>query len=211
MRLKPHAAEKQSLLRPSVVMSPGPVAHLLACRGGRAMLRDAKSLLQRWKMQHHAGGHGNRGQDPGEQGPSIPVPPHFASVCVFAGCLDFGGAQTERRLGESMVFLIAAMSMLRLDHFSSLATVYMVGSCWPRRVLVPLFRGPPQWSCRPCWAFHRHKPPAFVEKNQEKGWLFAKLCISWFILPPHSAMHNEKGKTPSTFPLPSPPFPFSCR
>lgn len=154
------------------------------------------------EMQHHAGGHGSRGQDPGEQGPSIPVPPHFASVlCFFAGCLNSGGARTERRLGESMVFSMAAMSLLRIDRFSSLA------SRWPRRVLVHLFSRPSTMVLLSFGGFHRHKPQAtshqsflLKKQNQEKGWLFAKLCISWFILPPHSAMHNEKGKTPSTFP-----------
>lgn len=131
MRLKPHAAETvfASAVRRRGEPWPSRASFGLSSRAGGggvcAMLQDAKSHSerQRWKMQHHAGGHGNRGQDPGEQGPSIPVPLHFPSVCVFAGCLDFGGAQTERRLGESMVFLIAVISPLRLDHFSSLATL----------------------------------------------------------------------------------------
>lgn len=131
MRLKPHAAETvfASAVRRRDEPWPSRASFGLSSRAGGggvcAMLQDAKShsQRQRWKMQHHAGGHGNRGQDPGEQGPSIPVPLHFPSVCVFAGCLDFGGAQTEKRLGESMVFLIAVISPLRLDHFSSLATL----------------------------------------------------------------------------------------
>lgn len=53
--------------------------------------------------------------------------------------------------------------------------------------------------------FHRHKPQAtifFVEKTKSRKRV--AFCQALHLVvhppPPHSAMHNEKGKTPSTFP-----------
>lgn len=173
LRLKPHAAETDfaSAVRRDEPW-PSRASFGLSSRdagGGVQCCEMPSRFCKRWKMQHHAGGHGNRGQDPGEQGPSIPVPPHFASVCVFAGCLDFGGAQTERRLGESMVFLIAAMSMLRhrFPFLSSLARMRHDSRCFEDS-LFTCFQVLPQSSCCPCWAFHRHKPPAFVEEKKSR-------------------------------------------